>query len=311
MMRFAYGPLALADDHRLIPTSITDVGLRQLAALKHDSMVLVIDTTKITGAAGFDAFAGRKFSSLGLGQCPISREGWSRISDLKLVNLFGGSSNQTDDTLTALVNRQPNLQTIQAHDNRLTDAVLEPVSRLAELRESGVYGTGVTDKGLAYLEKTKTLTHLKAESTKVTAAGVARLQMALPMCKIEWDGPPLDFPDIKTPRELAEWTLRVGGRVNAGASGEAKGVTAEQIAAKDFQLWAVRYDNVKAIDDDAIAHMVRWPLPDSIGLIRTSITDEGLRQLAALKHDSMAIVVNTTKVTGSGFDAFAGARQHD
>ena len=27
------------------------------------------------------------------------------------------------------------------------------------------------------------------------------------------------FPDIKTPRELAEWTLRLGGRVNAGQAG--------------------------------------------------------------------------------------------
>ncbi len=135
---------------------------------------------------------------------------------------------------------------------------------------------------------------------KIVAAKWSRLEPApAPLAK-------LDFPDIKTPRELAEWTLRVGGKVNAGSGGVYLGVTAEQIAAKDFKLTGVRYDKLKAIDDDAIAHMVRWPLPATIGLIETGITDAGLRQLAALKHGSLSLAVEGTNVTGAGFDAFAG-----
>ncbi len=117
---------------------------------------------------------------------------------------------------------------------------------------------------------------------------------------------PLEFPDIKTPRELAEWTLRVGGRVNVGSFATGRDATAEEIAAPDFKLTSVRYDKLRAIDDDAIAHMVRWPLPSKIGLDETSITDAGLRQLAALKHDSLHLTFNSTNITGVGFDAFAG-----
>jgi serine/threonine protein kinase len=41
---------------------------------------------------------------------------------------------------------------------------------------------------LSPLAGCKELTTLKATRTKVTAAGVAALQKALPGCKIEWDG---------------------------------------------------------------------------------------------------------------------------
>ena len=173
------------------------------------------------------------------------------------------------------------------------------------------------------LASMKSLKALDLRGTNVTAAGVAKLQAALPSCKIESGQAPaaddsdsdlfepaeaasaatgstaaaaprkIDFPDIKTERELAEWTLRVGGQVNAGYSGAKRGgATAEQIAAKDFKLNAVRYDKIEAIDDDAIAHMVRWPLPPTIGLQGTGITDAGLRHLAALKHDPLALDVS-------------------
>ena len=45
-------------------------------------------------------------------------------------------------------------------------------------------GTKVSDGGLEHLETLKSLTLRK---TKVTRAGVAKLQKALPDCKIVWD----------------------------------------------------------------------------------------------------------------------------
>jgi hypothetical protein len=46
----------------------------------------------------------------------------------------------------------------------------------------------VTDAGLAHIEKLTGLTFLDLTGTKVTAAGVDKLQNALPNCRIEWDG---------------------------------------------------------------------------------------------------------------------------
>ncbi len=169
-------------------TSITDAGLRQLAVLKHNSLSLAFNFTNVTGA-GFDAFAGRTFGQVAVVGCPISREGWTRIGELKLTEgLYAGKCKLTDDLLIELIGRQPNLLSLHIHDNPLTDVVLEPISRLTKLRSLYAYGTGVTDAGLANLEKTKTLAHLRISSTKVTAAGVAKLQQALPKCMIEWDG---------------------------------------------------------------------------------------------------------------------------
>ncbi len=168
-------------------TGITDAGLRQLAALKHRSMHLALEYTNVTGT-GFDALAGRTFNVLSVGHCPISREGWARIGELKLTGQFYATAcNLTDDLLIALIGRQPNLLRLYVHNNPLTDAPLEPISRLPQLRTLQINHTGVTDAGLAYLETTKTLVDLNVLRTKVTAAGVAKLQKALPNCKIEWD----------------------------------------------------------------------------------------------------------------------------
>jgi hypothetical protein len=45
---------------------------------------------------------------------------------------------------------------------------------------------GVTDAGLPVLAKNPKLTDVVLLGTKVTPAGVAALQQALPKCKIEW-----------------------------------------------------------------------------------------------------------------------------
>lgn len=213
-------------------TAITDAGLRQLAALKHDTRSLGLVSTKITGA-GFDAFAGRAVSILNLGGCPISREGWTHLGELKSISsLYVGGTKLSDETLAALVNRQPNLLILDVFGNPITDAALEPVSRMPRLERLYIYNTGITDAGLAHLEKIKTLVSLRASATKITAAGVARLQEALPNCKIEWDGdakpesekptatnPQSPIPNPQSPdRAVAEWVISKHGVVRpAGA----------------------------------------------------------------------------------------------
>lgn len=46
----------------------------------------------------------------------------------------------------------------------------------------------MTAAGIARLTALKKLQHLDLRGTKVTAAGIAELQKALPKCQIEWDG---------------------------------------------------------------------------------------------------------------------------
>ena len=54
--------------------------------------------------------------------------------------------------------------------------------------------------------------------------------------------------------------------MNCRRSGDYETATAEEIAAGDFVLTGVRFDDNQAIDDIAIAGMARWPLPSKLGL---------------------------------------------
>ena len=84
--------------------------------------------------------------------CPISREGWARIAELKLTRaLFASSTGVTDDSLITLVGKQPGITMLQVHKCPITDAAVEAISRLPQLRSLWIADTGVTDAGLAAL----------------------------------------------------------------------------------------------------------------------------------------------------------------
>jgi Leucine Rich repeat len=65
---------------------------------------------------------------------------------------------------------------------------LEVVGEMTRLASLSLSQTAVTDAGLPHLRKLVKLEVLYLRGTKVTAAGVADLQKALPECKIDWDG---------------------------------------------------------------------------------------------------------------------------
>ena len=72
----------------------------------------------------------------------------------------------------------------------MTDAGLEHLKGLSNLRSLDLSNTGVTDAGLEHLKGLKSLRSLDLRHTKVSDEGVSRLQEALPDCKIEmawWD----------------------------------------------------------------------------------------------------------------------------
>ena len=71
----------------------------------------------------------------------------------------------------------------------IDDEELGQIVRHPELKRLYLDNNPVTDAGLVRLEALKSLEVLNLSGTKVTAAGVTKLQAALPKCKIEWDDP--------------------------------------------------------------------------------------------------------------------------
>jgi hypothetical protein len=61
---------------------------------------------------------------------------------------------------------------------------MNSLSRLPQLEGLSLRGIQVSDKGLELLQRVSTIKALDLLGTKVTAAGVAKLQAALPNCAI-------------------------------------------------------------------------------------------------------------------------------
>jgi Leucine-rich repeat (LRR) protein len=66
----------------------------------------------------------------------------------------------------------------------VTDSDLQLITIFSECKTLNLTNTQITDAGLEHLEGLKQLQNLYLAKTQVTDAGVAKLQKALPNCKI-------------------------------------------------------------------------------------------------------------------------------
>ena len=83
------------------------------------------------------------------------------------------------------------IRTLNLFGTRVTDAGLVHLAGMTRLQSLNLMFTDVTDAGLVHLEGLTSLNQLLLQGTQVTDAGVAKLQQALPHCKItRWMCPP-------------------------------------------------------------------------------------------------------------------------
>ena len=76
------------------------------------------------------------------------------------------------------------LQWLDLGNSRVTDNGLESIRELTQLEDLRLNGSGVTDAGLNHLTSLSQLRVLYLSSTHITDESVAKLQKALPNCKI-------------------------------------------------------------------------------------------------------------------------------
>ncbi|MGD9635521.1 MAG: protein kinase [Pirellulales bacterium] len=129
-----------------------------------------------------------QLTSLGLSHTKIGNEGVKRLGHLPaLENLFVVETLVGDPGVAAL-KEFPQLTLLQAYDTKITDRGLRQIAAgNPKLVELSLVDCPITDKGLAALAPLKQLRLLAVDRTGVTAAGVARLQRALPDCEIRSD----------------------------------------------------------------------------------------------------------------------------
>lgn len=190
-----------------------------------------------------------------------------------------------------------------ANCQRLSDAGFEHLANLKKLKSLQLFLTPITDAGLKHLHGLEQLEQLNLRDTKVTSAGVAALKRALPNCKIEsnfkaamLNGSP------KTEREIAEWIIRIGGRVAVNRISCKKlseipdgtvvidAINLREKNLKDPELaplahlkkLEVLYLDSNPISDTALQYFGGLPLLNTLSLPKTRITGDGLKYLAGL-----------------------------
>jgi hypothetical protein len=112
---------------------------------------------------------------------------------LPLTKLTVLGLNGTSITNAGLVRLKelPNLVELSLaySEDRITNDRLAPLESFTRLKRLELHWTDVGDAGLLHLYGLKNLQQIDLRRTKVTAAGIAALQKALPDCKIDWDAP--------------------------------------------------------------------------------------------------------------------------
>lgn len=128
-------------------------------------------------------------------KCPGGSVGCRKLggpfsSDVSVASIYFNSQ-FTDADLKSLQGRlkeQPDLEVLVLRGTLVTDAGLVHLQGLKRLRLLHLAGTQVTDAGLVHLQGLTQLRSLDLTGTQVTEEGVANLQVALPDCRIGWDG---------------------------------------------------------------------------------------------------------------------------
>lgn len=105
------------------------------------------------------------------------------LVDLRYYEIEDAQLARFADVLQAF----PRLTTLQLKSTKITDAGLEHLKRLNQLRSLTVEDSAITDNGLAALKDLTRLEELTLKGGQVTDAGVAALQQALPALKVVRD----------------------------------------------------------------------------------------------------------------------------
>jgi serine/threonine protein kinase/uncharacterized membrane protein len=258
---------------------VTDDVLRKFTDLQELGL-LHLEQTKVTDA-GLAHFKGsKKISDLNLSSTAVTDAGVLHLANCKDMYMVSLADTGIKDAGLAMFNGCSRVWQLNLNGTQVTDAGLVHLkdcggliglnlglegtqvtgAGLAHLRAGKLHAinlnkTGMTDDGLEHLRKQVELKHVHLRKTKVTAEGVRALSMALPKCKIEWDGGVIEPTKGSDPNrqavlralELGASDVRINGHDQQGIK------TAADLPNGPFVLTALRFFNNPKITDADLA----------------------------------------------------------
>jgi Leucine-rich repeat (LRR) protein len=150
-----------------------------------------LEKLDVSGIAGVDygflaPIAG--LEELSLANAGLNDDSLSRLPKLPALKKLVLDGNDIRGSGLAALSDQPALVDLSLNCPTLTDLLANNLAELKQLKRLSLAGSGLSDTGIRHLEGLTSLESLDLRKTKVTAAGIERLQKALPQCKIDWDG---------------------------------------------------------------------------------------------------------------------------
>lgn len=168
---------------------ITDAGLKHLQAMQ-DLELITLGGGGITDAGIKQLVRHENLNRLELNNTGITDTGLEQLTKLRHLNLLTLHATSITDAGLKHIADLKNLQQLFINYNpQLTDKGIAHLQAMHSLTELRLGSTGITDAGLKYLYGLQKLKKIELLETKVTPAGIAALQQALPNCQITIDIP--------------------------------------------------------------------------------------------------------------------------
>lgn len=165
----------------------TDADLAHLSSLP-DLEEIYLFRTPITDDGLRFLSSCSKLTRLELAQVPITNEGLSHVAKVNSLQRLKLSCTEiTDDGLKHLGRLKSLNRLVLAHNRMIKGEGFVYLRRLQGLRTLELEDVPINDACLAHIEQQTSLRRLILNRTLVTDAGVARLQAALPSCRIEFE----------------------------------------------------------------------------------------------------------------------------
>ncbi len=339
MLQFAEMPIAktiseIQADFELTPRLLES--LKRLPNLYHlGCRANNADDTMLRQLSEFSRLTSLNFSGLG-GSGKVSTEGLRTIARLKLwsFSLAGDSPAISYRECLQIICTIPTLRhayidcpigdencpiLAQCQNLRLitlggatkvTDAGLAHIGRMTSLGTLGLNNNAqITDAGLEHLREMSGLRTLELIRTKVTEAGVKRLAAALPLCKIEWDGPTIEPRD--SDRAAAEWLLSRGGQFgisDATRYREISGEKGDKLPAGMFKLNNFKLTGPQFTTDADLARFRGLQNLSTLVIAETTVSDAGLEHVAAVPHLTH-VYMDGMKITDTGLQHLGGCKE--
>lgn len=125
----------------------------------------------------------------------ITDEDLKRLQKLKSLRWLGLRGTWITDAGLAHLKELPLLETLDLSWNEIHGPGLAHLKAMPSLRNLNLQGTDMNDEGIQYLAELTGLRRMDVFATKISAAGLARLEKALPGCEITmsltiYDRPP-------------------------------------------------------------------------------------------------------------------------